>query len=67
MGGEEDGTVSAEEMRATATEAAELLRGLLERIEAGEIDATPARIWHLRGALDALEALLAGRPIHPAP
>jgi hypothetical protein len=36
---------------------------LLELIETGEIDSTPARVWHLRGALDALDALLAARPV----
>jgi hypothetical protein len=48
------------ELRRTAEQAAEGLRDLLALIDAGEVEATPARTWHMRGALDALDALLAG-------
>lgn len=52
-----------DDLTARARDAAEGLRRLLALIEAGEVEATPARTWHLRGALDALDALLDGRPI----
>jgi hypothetical protein len=52
-----------DDLRVTAKQAAEGLRSLLALIDAGEVEATPARVWHLRGALDALDALLAGRPL----
>jgi len=48
---------------AEAAEAVVLLRGLVDAIDAGEVEATPARAWFLRGALSALDALVSGRPI----
>lgn len=48
---------------AEAADAVAVLRGLVDAIDAGEMAATPARVWFLRGALSALDALVSGRPI----
>jgi hypothetical protein len=57
----------SDEVRTRTTEALNALRRLLQMVEAGELDATPARVWYLRGAADALEALLAGDSAAEAP
>ena len=55
------------ELRGSAQQALEQCRALMLMIESGDMEATPARIWHLRGAIDALEALLdESRPQSPA-
>lgn len=46
--------LSADEIR----EAAGSLRRLLAAVEAGEIDATPEELAHLRGAVEAMERVL---------
>jgi hypothetical protein len=52
-----------QELYRRASEARALLRRLADLVESGELEATPARIWHLRGALDAVEALLDCHPV----
>ena len=46
--------------RATATDALAGLQAVMATIETGTVETTPARTWHLRGAIDALDALLNG-------
>jgi hypothetical protein len=58
-----DAALTGQDLRSTAEQASDGIRSLLALIDAGEVEATPARTWHLRGALDALEALLDGRPV----
>ena len=45
-------------MEADAIEALEALLALEQVVSAGEVDVAPARAWHLRGSIDALDALL---------
>ena len=58
------GDLTPAERVSAARDTARSLRLLLEQIEAGDIAATPLEIARLRGALDALEAIL-GQRIEP--
>jgi len=58
------GDLTPAERVSAAGDTARSLRLLLEQIEEGAIAAIPLEIARLRGALDALEAIL-GRPIEP--
>jgi hypothetical protein len=52
-----------DDMRTIATEALAGMRTLMAMIESGSIDATASQTWHLRGAIDAIDALLNGRSV----
>ena len=49
----------SEDVRSTAAETAGSLRAVVAAVDAGELDADPARRAYLAGAADALEAVAA--------
>ena len=46
------------DMESDAIDALAALLALEQAVSASEIEVTPARAWHLRGSIDALDALL---------